>query len=53
LLDEPFNALDARGVADMQHIMENHLARGGMIALTTHQDVAIQAADVQTLRLDA
>jgi hypothetical protein len=24
-----------------------------MIALTTHQDVAIQAADAQTLRLDA
>jgi heme exporter protein A len=53
LLDEPFNALDTRAVADMQHIMENHLARGGMIALTTHQDVDIQAADTQTLRLDA
>jgi heme exporter protein A len=53
LLDEPFNALDTRAVADMQHIMESHLARGGMIALTTHQDVDIQAADAQTLRLDA
>jgi heme exporter protein A len=53
LLDEPFNALDTRAVADMRHIMENHLARGGMIALTTHQDVDIQAADTQTLRLDA
>lgn len=53
LLDEPFNALDTRAVADMQSIMENHLARGGMIALTTHQDVDIQAADAQTLRLDA
>jgi heme exporter protein A len=53
LLDEPFNALDTRAVEDMRHIMENHLARGGMIALTTHQDVDIQAADTQTLRLDA
>jgi heme exporter protein A len=53
LLDEPFNALDTRAVADMRHIMESHLARGGMIALTTHQDVDIQAADTQTLRLDA
>jgi heme exporter protein A len=53
LLDEPFNALDTRAVADMRHIMETHLARGGMIALTTHQDVDIQAADTQTLRLDA
>jgi ABC-type transport system involved in cytochrome c biogenesis ATPase subunit len=33
--------------------MENHLEQGGMIALTTHQDVAIQAADTQALRLDA
>jgi heme exporter protein A len=53
LLDEPFNALDARAVAGIRQIMESHLSRGGMIALTTHQDVALQAADVQTLRLDA
>ncbi|MHB1085179.1 MAG: cytochrome c biogenesis heme-transporting ATPase CcmA [Thiobacillus sp.] len=53
LLDEPFNALDTHAVADMRQVMENHLSQGGMIALTTHQDVAIQAADAQTLRLDA
>lgn len=53
LLDEPFNALDTHAVAGMRHVMENHLSQGGMIALTTHQDVAIQAADAQTLRLDA
>jgi heme exporter protein A len=52
LLDEPFNALDTHAVAGMQQIMENHLSRGGMIALTTHQDVAIRAIDAQTLRLD-
>jgi len=53
LLDEPFNALDTHAVADMRQLMEAHLERGGMIALTTHQDVAIQAADAQTLWLDA
>jgi len=53
LLDEPFNALDVHAVTDMRHMMERHLARGGMIALTTHQDVDIQAADSQALRLDA
>jgi heme exporter protein A len=53
LLDEPFNALDTRAVADMRQLMENHLGQGGMIALTTHQDVAIQATDTQALRLDA
>jgi heme exporter protein A len=53
LLDEPFNALDTHAVADMRQLMESHLERGGMIALTTHQDVAIQAADAQTLWLDS
>ncbi len=53
LLDEPFNALDTQAVADMRRIMESHLSRGGMIALTTHQDVAIEANDAQSLRLDA
>jgi heme exporter protein A len=52
LLDEPFNALDAHAVAGMRQIMEQHLAQGGMIALTTHQEVAIQATDAQALRLD-
>jgi heme exporter protein A len=53
LLDEPFNALDVHAVTDLRLMMERHLARGGMIALTTHQDVDIQAADSQALRLDA
>lgn len=53
LLDEPFNALDTHAVAGMRQIMENHLAQGGMIALTSHQEVGVQTADPQTLRLDA
>lgn len=53
LLDEPFNALDIHAVAGVRQIMEDHLARGGMIALTSHQEVGVQAADIQALRLDA
>lgn len=53
LLDEPFNALDTHAVAGMRKIMEDHLAEGGMIALTSHQEVGVQTADPQTLRLDA
>lgn len=53
LLDEPFNALDTHAVAGMRKIMEDHLAQGGMIALTSHQEVGVQTADPQTLRLDA
>lgn len=51
LLDEPFNALDSQAVSDMQWLMERHLEGGGMIVLTTHQDVPIRARNVQTLRL--
>lgn len=53
LLDEPFNALDSHAVEGVRRIMEEHLARGGMIALTSHQEVDIRAADPQVLRLDA
>ena len=53
LLDEPFNALDIHAVADMQQLMEGHLAQGGMIALTSHQEVGIRTSDTQMLRLDA
>jgi len=53
LLDEPFNALDTHAVAGMRQIMEDHLAQGGMIALTSHQEVGVQAANTQALRLDA
>ena len=53
LLDEPFNALDTHGVEGVRKIMEDHLAQGGMIALTSHQEVGVQTADPQTLRLDA
>lgn len=53
LLDEPFNALDVAAIADMRQLMENHLAHGGMIALTSHQEMVVRATDSQTLRLDA
>ncbi|MEQ1661065.1 MAG: cytochrome c biogenesis heme-transporting ATPase CcmA [Thiobacillus sp.] len=53
LLDEPYNALDTGAIESLRHVMQTYLAQGGMIALTSHQDVAIQAADSQTLRLDA
>ncbi len=51
LLDEPFNALDAGAVADMRKLMERQLDAGGMIVLTTHQDVGIETADAQIVRL--
>lgn len=44
ILDEPFTALDVRGVATLSTIIEAHLARGGLVVLTTHQDVPLAAS---------
>ena len=37
LLDEPFTALDVKGVDWLNQTFEAHLARGGMIVFTSHQ----------------
>jgi heme exporter protein A len=52
LLDEPFAALDPEGIKLVQSLLEEHLARGGMVVLTTHQEVPIRAATTLDLSLD-
>lgn len=52
LLDEPFAALDDAGVAQLSELCAAHLARGGMLVLTTHQDVSIGAAATQSIELN-
>ena len=37
LLDEPFSALDAHAIFDLQNCLKTHLRDGGMIVLTSHQ----------------
>lgn len=37
LLDEPFSALDAHAIVDLQNCLKTHLRDGGMIVLTSHQ----------------
>ena len=50
ILDEPFTALDAAAVDDLQALIGSHVSRGGSILLTTHQEVEI--AGVSERRLD-
>ncbi|HEU0200600.1 MAG TPA: cytochrome c biogenesis heme-transporting ATPase CcmA [Burkholderiaceae bacterium] len=50
ILDEPFTALDTRGVAVLVDLIAVHAARGGIVVLTTHQDVPLPTA-VQRLEL--
>lgn len=41
VLDEPFTALDVRGVAALSALIAEHLRRDGIVVLTTHQEVPI------------
>jgi len=51
ILDEPFTALDKASVELLKSIFSGHLANQGIIVLTTHQDVAIDAATVKQIKL--
>lgn len=51
ILDEPFVALDVAAVSWLAGIIGAHLAGGGCVVLTSHQDVAIPGSVAQTLRL--
>ena len=51
IMDEPFNALDVKAVAMIQDILSEHLDNGGMVILTTHQEVEITAHRARHIRL--
>lgn len=51
ILDEPFTAIDASGVASVTRRMEQHVARGGAIILTTHQPLNTPDVDVRRIAL--
>jgi heme exporter protein A len=53
ILDEPFTALDARAVQLTQSLIESHVEQGGIVILTTHQDVVIKAPSAQRIELAA
>ncbi len=43
ILDEPYTALDVAAIDVVRDALHDHLARGGMVILTTHQDVELKA----------
>ena len=49
VLDEPFTAIDKRGVAAIEALIEAHAKNGGSVILTTHHDLAIE--DLRQVRL--
>ena len=53
ILDEPFDALDADAVDCVRLLIAQHLARGGAVVLTTHQEIRIENLQVQYINLDS
>ncbi|MCB1868893.1 MAG: cytochrome c biogenesis heme-transporting ATPase CcmA [Gammaproteobacteria bacterium] len=51
ILDEPFTALDMAAVEFLQSIISLHVEQGGMVILTTHQEVRLTRGQVRQLRL--
>ncbi|MBU3567351.1 cytochrome c biogenesis heme-transporting ATPase CcmA [Polynucleobacter alcilacus] len=49
ILDEPFNALDTQAVEELQNLIIEHLQYGGLVVLTSHQEINIP--NVQVLDL--
>lgn len=43
ILDEPFTALDQRAVLELCGTLNRHLAQGGMVIYTTHQEIELNA----------
>ncbi|MEY6431668.1 cytochrome c biogenesis heme-transporting ATPase CcmA [Thioalkalicoccus limnaeus] len=52
VLDEPFTALDVDAVALLQVLIAEHVERGGLAVLTTHQEVPLTSGQVQRLDLE-
>lgn len=43
LLDEPFSSLDVAAAREVEGLISAHVARGGAVAFTTHQESRLQA----------
>jgi heme exporter protein A len=50
VLDEPFTALDAAAIEDVQSLISGHVSRGGAVIYTTHYEASIRAT--VSLRID-
>ncbi len=53
VLDEPLSALDISSVTLTSELLVEHLERGGMIVMTSHQEIEVETGSVlKTIKLD-
>ena len=50
ILDEPFTSLDKYGITIVETLMEEHVAHGGLIVMTSHHDVNLPG--INTLQIN-
>lgn len=53
LLDEPLSSLDAAGIALVTRLVKEHVGRGGLAVLATHQPMSLDGVPVKRLELEA
>ena len=53
ILDEPFSGLDARSAATVQELLAEHLAKAGLVIITSHQHHDWRARTVRHIDLDS
>lgn len=51
ILDEPFTAIDKQGVKNLEQLFVQHAEQGGIVILTTHQDLALPKEMIKTISL--
>lgn len=51
LLDEPFTAVDAAGVTELESLIQEHVQGGGLVILTSHQPIKLKDLSLQQLQL--
>ncbi len=51
ILDEPLAALDIHAIKLIKELLEGHLRQGGLVVMTTHQEIDIAATSTQQLQL--
>lgn len=51
ILDEPFTAIDKRGVAEKEALITRHAEQGGLVILTTHHELKM-ADRIRRVNLD-
>ena len=52
ILDEPFTALDVKGVAMLESAMNDHVSNGGLVITTSHQLLSQEAGEHRVFDLE-